>query len=97
MSILGPKIDLEPLLNRLNALEAEVQTFGSAVRSLELEWIETYDKVARQMSRMAKRYAVDHAEIIETQPEEAAGDPGNRLDSVSAGILRRRAGNGAKP
>ena len=96
MSIFGEKTDLEPLLNRLSALEAQVQTFGSAVRSLELEWIETYDKVSRQMSRMAKRYAVDHAELTTPDEPESTDGQGNRVDSVSAGILRRRAGHGAK-
>jgi len=97
MSIFGDNIDLEPIRNRLSALEAEVQTFGSTCRALELEWIETYDKVARQMSRMAKRYAVDHAEITPASEPETTGGDGNRMDSISAKILARRAGNGVKP
>jgi len=96
MSVFGEKFDSGPLESRVAALEADAKGYGKAIRNLELEWIETYDKVARQMSRMAKRYAVDvHEKEREVSPDEAI-ETGPGVDTISAGILRRRAGNGAQ-
>ncbi len=96
MSIFGTDKDCLLLQGRLKAAEDDLRTLQSAVRALELEWIETYDKVSRQMSRMAKRYAVDNPKIEEPEELETVGKDGTRLDSISAGIIRRRAGHGGK-
>lgn len=44
----------------LASLRVVVEEQQSTLRQLELEWIETYDKVRHQMSRMAKRYAIEN-------------------------------------
>lgn len=97
MSIFGDKTADVLLLSRLKGLEDSVRTLESTCRALELEWIETYDKVSRQMSRMAKRYAVDNPKPEVLEDPEITGKDGNRVDSISARILSRRAGNGVQP
>lgn len=47
------------LLARVAALEAQLSVSAAQVRSLELEWSSTYDKIHRLFSRMAKRGAID--------------------------------------
>ena len=87
MSVFGNNNAVERLENRLAGLEASHDKLGRTIRGLELEYVELYDKVKRQMSRMAKRYAVDVAEINDTPVVE---DPDDGLDPISRSILRRR-------
>jgi len=75
---------LEPRLAKVETLCADLEREN---RKLGLEYIELYDKVKRQMSRMAKRSAVDLAEINDTPVVE---DPDDGLDPISRSILRRR-------
>ncbi len=96
MSVFATKKAIAALAFRLGELDTEVRTLKSANKHLELEWEELYDKVKRQMSRMSKRYAIDERERTPTSEPESAGGDGNRVDSISARILRRRAGNEAK-
>lgn len=85
---------LELLSSRCSELEGTVRTLKTANKHLELEWEELYDKVRRQMSRMSKRYAVDARENADPSEPESTDGSGNSVDSISAGILRRRASNG---
>lgn len=87
MNIFGDNTAVERLENRLAELEASHDKLGRTIRSLELEYVELYDKVKRQMSRMAKRYAVDVAEVNDAPVVEEVDDG---LDPISRSILRRR-------
>lgn len=87
MSLFGDNIALERIEDRLAKIETLAASLESENRSLKLEYIELYDKVSHQMSRMAKRYArekssTNDAEVIE---------PGEDLvDPISAKIIERR-------
>jgi len=59
-------------------------------KKLDLEFTELYDKVSRQMSRMAKRYAVDQKENGGAPLDESEPDAPPGIDAISASILRRR-------
>ena len=87
MNIFGDDTAVKRLENRLAELEDSHDKLGRTIRSLELEYVELYDKVKRQMSRMAKRYAVDNKELLE---EEPVVDPDDDIDPISRSILRRR-------
>ena len=78
---------LELLENRIAALEQLCADSERTVRSLKLEYVELYDKVRHQMSRMAKRAAVDapfanDAEVIE--------DADDGVDPISRQIIAQR-------
>jgi len=80
---------IERLADGLTALTSEVNELKSANKRLELEWVETYDKVRHQLSRMARRGTLDKgandAEIVDP---EASDEP--ILDPISAKIHERR-------
>ena len=87
MSIFGDKIDAGKVVERLAAVDDALASLERRIRSQELEYIELYDKVKRQMSRMAKRYAVDQKENGEQELEEV---PDDGLDPISRSIMLRR-------
>jgi len=87
MSLFGDTKALESLEERLEAIEEIVESFGRKSRNLELEYIELYDKVRHQMSRMAKRYAPETPVLNDTPVVE---DPDDGLDPISRSILHRR-------
>ena len=80
---------LERLEDRLAKQEALSDDLAREVRGLKLEYIELYDKVRHQMSRMAKRTAVQNREIIEEEELEEVIDG---VDPISKAILARRGG-----
>ena len=82
---------LELLEEDLRALQRVVADLESKGRSLELEYVDLYDKVKRQMSRMAKRYAVDQSEIETTTPPISNDSPLVGSDPISRSIMLRRA------
>ena len=87
MSLWGNVKTVERLEHRLAELETAHDKLGSTIRRLELEYIELYDKVRHQMSRMAKRYAPDPALNDVAQGDVAAEDG---IDEISRKILARR-------
>jgi len=87
MSLWGDNKALERLEHRLAKIETLTDDLERENRKLGLEYIELYDKVKRQMSRMAKRSAVDHAELNE---ETVVEEPDDGIDPISRSILRRR-------
>ena len=87
MSIFGQQKAIERLTDRLAKVQDTCDDLLRDRRKLDLEFTELYDKVSRQMSRMAKRYAVDKKENGE-QPAEEIIDDG--LDPISRSILLRR-------
>jgi len=80
---------VERLTDSLAALTTKVDALESASRKLELEWVETYDKIRHQMSRMARRGDLAKGKDL----EEISPDPANDepvMDPISAGIHARR-------
>jgi len=92
--IFGTQKAVISLREDFGELKLRVRELESANKHLSLEWEELYDKVRRQMARMSKRYAVDHKEELDETGPGPAPDDGPRVDSISRGILQRRAGNG---
>jgi len=94
MSLFGDNTAVERLQDRLGDLENKFADLERENRKLGLEYIELYDKVKRQMSRMAKRNAVDDKELLNEEPvlEEDDGlDPISRKIHERRGMLRRQA------
>jgi len=87
MGILGKKLAFERLVEDLAKQKAITDDLAREVRGLQLEYIELYDKVRHQMSRMAKRAAVDNRETIIDEVIEPADDG---VDPISAQILALR-------
>jgi len=87
MSIFATSKAVAALAFRLGELDAEVRSLKTASRALELEFTELYDKVRHQMSRMAKRAAVEQKENGEELIEET---PDDGLDPISRSIMLRR-------
>lgn len=87
MSIFGESKALERLEHRLAKLEDTCADLARDRRKLDLEFTDLYDKVSRQMSRMAKRYAVDQKENDVETLEEVVDDG---IDPISRSIMLRR-------
>ncbi len=87
MGIFATNKAVASLAFRLGEISVEVDSLKRANRSLELEFTELYDKVRHQMSRMAKRTAVEAKELNDAEPILPA--PGE-VDAISAKILARR-------
>ncbi len=83
------KIALERLEERFEALADAQADLERQYRKLQLEWVETYDKVRHQLSRMAKRGTLpgdtppgpNDAPVVQDEPG---------MDPVSAKIHERR-------
>lgn len=89
MSIFATNKAVSALAFRLGELSTEVTDLKRANRSLELEFTELYDKVRHQMSRMAKRSALDAKEVNDA-PIVDANQGELDIDPISAKILTRR-------
>ena len=87
MGIFDAKIDPVKLLDRLEEHEETMASLEREVRGLKLEYIELYDKVRHQMSRMAKRSGVIERENNDAQVIEPIDDG---LDPISRKIIERR-------
>jgi len=89
MGLFANTTALERLQDRIAKQEALSDDLAREVRGLKLEYIELYDKVRHQMSRMAKRSAVDNQErVVEEDVEETV----DGVDPISAQILALRKG-----
>lgn len=89
MGIFAKNVAYADLQDRYRALAGDMKALQSEMRKLTLEQLETYDKVQRLMSRVAKRAALDNP-----KPRDVVADPVaemNRSDSITAEILARRA------
>lgn len=80
---------VERLDDRLKAFTERVDALESANKRLELEWIEAYDKIRHQLSRMARRGDLPKANGADTIVDEAAADE-PEVDPISAAIHARR-------
>jgi len=76
--------------NRLFRLESKNDELDRELRGLRLEYIELYDKVSHQMSRMSRRY--DRAKKSDETPEDvnSSDSPSATSDPISEKILARR-------
>jgi len=87
MNLFGNTTALERLEDRIAKQESLNDDLEREVRGLRLEYIELYDKVRHQMSRMAKRTAVADRENNDAEVIEPADDG---LDPISRKIIERR-------
>ncbi len=90
------KLAVELLEDRCRSLEHRCEDLERAHKGLALEWEELYDKVRHQMSRMSRRSKADAKRADEDQDEPIGDAGGNRLDSISERILRRRGRHGVE-
>lgn len=81
---------IDRLEDRLRSLELKFDDSQRTVKSLNLEYIELYDKVSHQMSRMAKRYSRAQANGEDTSEEVTPPEPDDGVDPISRSILARR-------
>ena len=96
MSVFSTQKALDRLEDRLQRTEQLCADLDRENKKLDLEFTDLYDKVRRQMSRMAKRYAVDTKENGGELPAELNDSPGDSLDPISRSIMMRR-GMAARP
>jgi len=87
MGLFGDNRALERIEDRLAKIETLAADLERKNRSLKLEYVELYDKVSHQMSRMAKRYARDKADI---NAAEAVVPAEGDVPAPDAAILRGR-------
>jgi len=87
MNLFGNISALERLEDRIAKQESLNDDLEREVRGLRLEYIELYDKVRHQMSRMAKRSAVIERENNDAEVIEEVDDG---VDPISAKIIARR-------
>ncbi len=87
MGLWGTVKALERLEDRIAKQETLNADLERDIRGLRLEYVELYDKVRHQMSRMAKRTAVVTEELNEQPVVE---EPDDGIDPISRSILRRR-------
>jgi len=93
MAIFGKNRATNALVEQVGALTEQVSLLERSFRNLELDYLQTYDKVKRLMSRVAKRAAIDHPIDHAVDPE--IQDQFSHMDPISADIMRRRA-NGVR-
>lgn len=79
----------ERLDERLIVLSNQLNELESANKRLQLEWVETYDKVRHQLSRMARRGDLSKGNGPDEIVEETASDE-PVLDPISQKIHARR-------
>jgi len=90
MGVFRQQKAMERLDDRLIRLEGLCDDIERNRRKLDLEFTDLYDKVSRQMSRMAKRYAVDTKEKLNNEEPDLVDSPGDSLDPISRSIMVRR-------
>jgi len=96
MSIFSQQKAIERLRDRLDGMDAMLGELERDRRKLDLEFTDLYDKVRRQMSRMAKRAAVDDKGNGFDQEVLAVPEHLQHLDPISRSIMLRRGGPGIK-
>jgi len=87
---------IDRLEDRLQRAEQLCADLDRENKKLDMEFTDLYDKVRRQMSRMAKRYAVDAKENSEDPDPPAMDENPDGLDPISRKILLRRSGAGGR-
>ena len=90
MGLFATQRTLDRLEDRLRSLELKCDDLERSNKSLNLEYIELYDKVSHQMSRMAKRYSRAKVNGDEPPEMETPSEPEDGIDPISRSILARR-------
>ena len=90
MSVFRLQKAFDRLEDRLQRTEQLCADLDRENKKLDLEFTDLYDKVRRQMSRMAKRYAVDQKENGEDFEQPSAEDTTDSIDPISKSIMLRR-------
>ncbi len=90
MGVFRQQKAIDRLDDRLIRLENLCDDIERNRRKLDLEFTDLYDKVSRQMSRMAKRYAVDQKESLNGPEVDPEISPTDSLDPISRSIMLRR-------
>jgi len=80
---------VERLEDSCTALKGRVDDLESASKRLELEWVETYDKIRHQLSRMARRGDLSNGKGSDPIVEETASEE-TEMDAISQKIHARR-------
>jgi len=96
MSIFTQQKAIERLRDRLDGMDVMLGELERDRRKLDLEFTDLYDKVRRQMSRMAKRAAVDDKGNGFDNEDPAVSEQFAHMDPISRSIMLRRAGQGRK-
>ena len=96
MSIFSQEKAIERLRDRLDGMDVMLGELERDRRKLDLEFTDLYDKVRRQMSRMAKRAAVDDKANGFDHEVDQVPDQFAHMDPISRSIMLRRAGGGLK-
>jgi len=92
MSIFSQQKAIERLRDRLDGMDTMLGELERDRRKLDLEFTDLYDKVRRQMSRMAKRAAVDDKANGFDHDNDEVTEQFSSLDPISRSIMLRRAG-----
>lgn len=92
MGVFARQRAIDRLEDRLKTQADLLSELQRSYKTLDLEFTNLFDKVSRQMSRMAKRYAVDSKESADLTPPTTDGEDTNELDPISAAIHLRRNG-----
>jgi len=90
MSVFRVQKAIDRLEDRLQRTEQLCADLDRENKKLDLEFTDLYDKVRRQMSRMAKRYAVDTKENGGEIPADPNDSPTDSVDPISRSIMLRR-------
>jgi len=90
MGLFATKKAFDRLEDRLRALENTCSDLARDSKRRELEGIELYDKVRHQMSRMAKRAALDAKDTAFAPDVVENGEDLPTTDPISAAIHARR-------
>ena len=90
MALFGSNSARERLEDRVRGLEVKYDELDRGSRKLELEYIELYDKVSHQMSRMANRHTTKQKENGQDPLEDPQVEPDDGVDPISRSILARR-------
>jgi len=80
---------IERLEDDFKTLRMAVDELHSANKRLQLEWVETYDKVRHQLSRMARRGDLSNGKGSDEIVDDTATDEAV-LDPISEKIHARR-------
>ena len=90
MGLFATQRTLDRLEDRIRSLELKLDDLDRTIKGLNLEYIELYDKVSHQMSRMAKRYSRAKANGEELPEVDPTAEPDDGVDPISRSILARR-------
>jgi len=96
MSVFSQQKDIEKLRERLESIDDIVSGLIRDRKKLDLEFTDLYDKVRRQMSRMAKRAAVDDKDTEFNNNADEVPEQFSHLDPISRSIMLRRSGQGTR-